>query len=92
MKRRDFLARTAAGVSASLLLANVPSDGYRFVGSALAAGEGDRQKATLEQKFAELPSPSSMKPCPRTLSPRPSGCFSIRSDAHSDPWEASPQI
>jgi 2-methylcitrate dehydratase len=54
MKRRDFLARTAAGVSASLLLANVPSDGYRFVGSALAAGEGDRQKATLEQKFAEF--------------------------------------
>src|SRR6202043_3466515 len=53
MKRRDFLARTA-GVSASLLLANVPSDGYRFVGSALAAGEGDRQKATLEQKFAEF--------------------------------------
>ena len=44
MKRRDFLARTAAGVSASLLLANVPSDGYRFVGSALAAGEGDRQR------------------------------------------------
>ena len=54
MKRRDFLARTAAGVSASLLLGNVRSDGYRFVGSALAAGEGDRQKATLEQKFAEF--------------------------------------
>jgi 2-methylcitrate dehydratase len=54
MKRRYFLARTAAGVSASLLLANVPSDGYRFVGSALAAGEGDRQIATLEQKFAEF--------------------------------------
>jgi 2-methylcitrate dehydratase len=54
MKRRDFLARTAAGVSASFLLGNVRSDGYRFVGSALAAGEGDRQKATLEQRFAEF--------------------------------------
>ena len=54
MKRRDFLARTATGVSASLLLGNVRSDGYRFIGSALAAGEGDRQKATLEQKFAEF--------------------------------------
>jgi 2-methylcitrate dehydratase len=48
MKRREFMVRTAAGVSASLLL----SDGYRFFGSALAAGEGDRQ--TLEQKFAEF--------------------------------------
>jgi 2-methylcitrate dehydratase len=54
MKRRDFLVRTAAGVSANLLLGNVRSDGYRFFGSALAAGEGDRQKATLEQKFAEF--------------------------------------
>ena len=54
MKRRDFLARTAAGVSASLLLANVRSDGYRFVGSALAAGESDPQKGTFEQKFAEF--------------------------------------
>jgi 2-methylcitrate dehydratase len=54
MKRRDFLARTAVGISASLLLGNVRSDGYRFIGSALAAGEGDRQKATLEQKFAEF--------------------------------------
>ena len=54
MKRRDFLARTAAGVSASLVLGNVRSDGYRFFGSALAAGEVDRQKATLEQKFAEF--------------------------------------
>src|ERR1700759_2431207 len=39
MKRRDFLARTAAGVSASLLFGNDRSDGYRFIGSALAAGE-----------------------------------------------------
>jgi 2-methylcitrate dehydratase len=54
MKRRDFLTRTAAGVSASLLLGNVRSEGYRFVGSALAAGEGEQQKATLEQKFAEF--------------------------------------
>jgi len=54
MKRREFLARSATGVSASLLLGSVRSDGYRFVGSALAAGEGDRQKATLEQKFAEF--------------------------------------
>jgi 2-methylcitrate dehydratase len=54
MKRRDFLARTAAGVSASLLLGNVRSGGYHFVGAALAAGEGDRQKASLEQKFAEF--------------------------------------
>ena len=85
MKRRDFLARTAAGVSASLLLGNVRSDGYRFVGSALAAGEGDRQKATLEQKFAEFALSIKYEACPRTLSPRPSGCFSTRSDAHSDP-------
>ncbi len=54
MKRRDFLARTAVGISASLFLGNVRSDGYRFIGSALAAGEGDPQKATLEQKFAEF--------------------------------------
>src|SRR6478752_6835089 len=54
MKRREFLARSATAVSASLLLGSVRSDGYRFVGSALAAGEGDRQKATLEQKFAEF--------------------------------------
>src|SRR6202171_2744570 len=54
MKRRGFLAQTAVGVSASLLLGNVRFDGCRFVGSALAAGEGDRQKASLEQKFAEF--------------------------------------
>src|ERR1700704_6481020 len=54
MKRREFLARSATAVSASLLLGSVRSDGYRFVGSALAAGEGDRQKATLEQKVAEF--------------------------------------
>jgi 2-methylcitrate dehydratase len=54
MKRRDFLARTTAGASASVLLGNVRSDGYRFVGSALAAGEADSQKAMLEQKFAEF--------------------------------------
>ena len=54
MKRRDFLARAATGVSASFLLGGVGSGGCQFVGSALAAGEGDRQKATLEQKFAEF--------------------------------------
>src|SRR6202163_3421630 len=54
MKRREFLARSATAVSASLLVESVRSDGYRFVGSALAAGEGDGQKATLEQKFAEF--------------------------------------
>jgi 2-methylcitrate dehydratase len=54
MKRREFLARFATAVSASLLLESVRSDGYRFAGSALAAGETDRQKATLEQKFAEF--------------------------------------
>src|SRR3984893_650252 len=54
MERREFLARSATAVSASLLLGSVRSDGYRFVGSALAADEGDRQKATLEQKFAEF--------------------------------------
>src|SRR6476660_3190106 len=53
MKRRDFLTRTATAVSASLLLGSVRSDGYHFVGSALAA-DGDGQKATLEQKFAEF--------------------------------------
>src|ERR1700730_7050367 len=54
MKRRDFLARTAAGISASLIMGNVRLDGYRFIGSALAAGEVDLQRATLEQKFAEF--------------------------------------
>jgi 2-methylcitrate dehydratase len=54
MKRREFLARSATAVSASLLLGSIRSDGYRFVGSALAAGEGDWQKATLERKFAEF--------------------------------------
>ena len=48
MKRRDFLTRTAAGVSAGLFLGNVRFQDYRFVSSALAAGEGERQKATLE--------------------------------------------
>ena len=66
MKRREFLARTVSGVSASLLLANVRSDGYRFVASALAAGEGDRQKATLEQNSPNSHFPSSMTPCPPT--------------------------
>src|ERR1700720_1547330 len=54
MKRRDFLTGTAAGVSASLLLESVRSDGYRLVGSALRAGGGDDQKVPLEQKFAEF--------------------------------------
>jgi 2-methylcitrate dehydratase len=54
MKRRDFLTRAATGLSAGLLFGNVRWDGYRFVDSALAAGEGDPQKATLEQKFAEF--------------------------------------
>ena len=75
MKRRDFLARTAVGVSASLLLGNVRSDGYRFIGSALAAGEGDRQKATLSRNSPNLHFPSSMKAWLRKLSQRPSGCF-----------------
>src|SRR3984893_19144492 len=54
MKRRDFLARTATAVSATVLLESFRSDRCRFVGSALAAGSGDGQKATLEQKFAEF--------------------------------------
>ncbi|MFC7697285.1 MmgE/PrpD family protein [Bradyrhizobium sp. GCM10028915] len=54
MRRRDFLTRTAAGVSAYLLLENGRGDGYRFVRSALAAGEGDRRKATGEQNLAEF--------------------------------------
>ncbi|MGF6310324.1 2-methylcitrate dehydratase [Bradyrhizobium sp. i1.8.4] len=54
MKRRDFLARTAVGVSASILLGSVRSDGYRLIDAARATGEGDRQKPTLEQKFADF--------------------------------------
>jgi 2-methylcitrate dehydratase len=54
MKRRYFLTQTAAAVSASVLLGSVRSEGYRLVGSALAADNGDGQKATLEQKFAEF--------------------------------------
>jgi 2-methylcitrate dehydratase len=53
MKRREFLARSATAACASFLLGN-GSDGSRFVGSAIAADEGDRQKATLEQKLAEF--------------------------------------
>ena len=53
MKRRDFLARTTTGVAASLL-GPVWSGGYSFVNPALAAADGERQKATLEQKFAEF--------------------------------------
>jgi 2-methylcitrate dehydratase len=54
MERRDFLARTATAVSATLLFGSFRSDRYRFVGSALAAGDNDGQKATLEQKFADF--------------------------------------
>jgi 2-methylcitrate dehydratase len=54
MERRDFLARATTAVSAALLLGSFRSDRYRFVGSALAAGNGDGQKATLEQKFADF--------------------------------------
>jgi 2-methylcitrate dehydratase len=54
MKRRDFLARTAAVASAGFGLGNFRSDGYRFTNSALAASEGSVEKASLEQKFAEF--------------------------------------
>lgn len=53
MKRREFLTRTAMGVSTGLFPGNIRS-GHRFIGSALAGNEGDREKATLEQKFAEF--------------------------------------
>lgn len=53
MKRRDFLERTAIAVSASLV-GSVWPDGYRLVGSAFAAGNGDDQKESLEHKFAEF--------------------------------------
>ena len=44
MKRREFLARSAFSVSATLLLGSVRSDGYRFVGSPLPlAREIDRK-------------------------------------------------
>ena len=54
MKRRDFLKQTAIAASASLLLESVRTDGYRLVGAAFAGSNGDDQKATLEQKFAEF--------------------------------------
>jgi 2-methylcitrate dehydratase len=54
VNRRDFLTHTTAGVSAGVLLGSVFSPAYRFVGSALAAGEGEGQRVTLEQKFAEF--------------------------------------
>lgn len=54
MKRRDFLAQTAAGVSSSLLLGTLHSERYRFIGAALAAGEVDPRKDTFEQKLAEF--------------------------------------
>jgi 2-methylcitrate dehydratase len=54
MKRRDFLRQTAIAASASLLLESVRTDGYRLVGAAFAGSNGDDQKATLEQRFAEF--------------------------------------
>ncbi|TQF33218.1 hypothetical protein UNPA324_29500 [Bradyrhizobium sp. UNPA324] len=54
MERREFLVRTATAVSATLLLESIRSDRYHFVGSVLAAGNGDGQKATLEQRFADF--------------------------------------
>ncbi|WP_164936398.1 MmgE/PrpD family protein [Bradyrhizobium nanningense] len=54
MERREFLVRTATAVSATLLLESFRSDRYHFVGSVLAAGNGDGQKATLEQRFADF--------------------------------------
>ncbi len=54
MRRRDFLARTGAVATASVLLENVRFDGPRFADLAFAASDGDGQKATLEQKFAEF--------------------------------------
>src|SRR5436853_4966523 len=54
MERRDFLARTAAIVSAGFGLGSFRADGYRFTNSALAANEGGVDKASLEEKFAEF--------------------------------------
>ncbi|MCG2632593.1 MmgE/PrpD family protein [Bradyrhizobium sp. WYCCWR 13023] len=54
MERRDFLAQTAAAVSATLLLGSFRTDRYDFVGSALAAGSSDSPKAALEQRFADF--------------------------------------
>src|SRR3954471_15873171 len=54
MERRDFLARTAAIVSAGFGSGSFRSDGYRFTNSALAANEGGVDKASLEEKFAEF--------------------------------------
>jgi 2-methylcitrate dehydratase len=54
MERRDFLAQTATTVSATLVLGSLRPGRYGFVGSALAAGNGDGQKATLEQQFAKF--------------------------------------
>lgn len=54
MERRDFLAQTAAAVSATLLLGSFRTDRYDFVGSALAAGNSDAPKAALEQRFADF--------------------------------------
>ncbi len=85
MRRRDFLARTGAVATASVLLENVRFDGPRFADLAFAASDGDGQKATLEQKFAEFGLSIRYEVCLRTLSPQPNASFSIRSDAHSDP-------
>ncbi|MGY3691803.1 2-methylcitrate dehydratase [Bradyrhizobium sp. USDA 3240] len=54
MRRRDFLKQTTIAATAGLSLGSVRSDSYSLIGSALAAGDGDNQKATLEQKFAEF--------------------------------------
>jgi 2-methylcitrate dehydratase len=49
MKRRDFLERTAIAATASLLLGSVRSDGYRLIGSAFAADDGDDGNALTVQ-------------------------------------------
>jgi 2-methylcitrate dehydratase len=54
MDRRNFFARTAAAVSASLVLGNERTRGFGFINSALAASGDDAQKGSLEQKFADF--------------------------------------
>jgi 2-methylcitrate dehydratase len=84
MKRRDFLRQTAIAASASLLLESVQTDGYRLVGAAFAGSNGDDQKATLEQKFAEFAISIRYEALPPDWSPRPSAFFSTLSAAHLD--------
>ena len=85
MKRRDFLEREPQlpFPQVSFLEAFGPTVIVSSV-QRLPLARAIARKQPLSRNLPNLHFPSNMKHCPRTLSPRPSACFSTRSDAHSD--------